>query len=185
MFYTSIRGRCPRLFNRSLSGCKSALRSGRGSLPPHFLVISIRPFQGRCITVLSHPWAMPTAIQFVPCGDTPRIFPFRGHGYLISPLRGHGPNISFSVGTAIQFFSPAGPRPEYFLFRGRCPRLFNRSLQAAPGRYFFRTIQFDIDRMCCTTTVLNGSSHSPPRASVVAKSISSSTRKRVLPSGRR
>ena len=120
MFYTSIRRRCPRLFNRSLSGCKSALRSGRGSLPPHFLVISIRPFQGRCITVLSHPWAMPTAIQFVPCGDTPRIFPFRGHGYLISPcggtgrifpfpwarlfnfspLRGRAPNISFSVGVA-------------------------------------------------------------------------------------
>src|SRR5438034_7496296 len=42
----------------------------------------------------------------------------------------------------------------------------------------FLKIQFDIARWCCTTTVLNGSSHCPPIDSVSRSNISSSTRKR-------
>lgn len=50
--------------------------------------------------------------------------------------------------------------------------------------YVFLTTQVAIARMFCTTTVLSGSSNSPPRELVMASSISSSTRKRSLPSGR-
>src|SRR5258705_1755256 len=45
------------------------------------------------------------------------------------------------------------------------------------GAHGFRTHQFDIERMCCTTTVFKGSSHSPPSEAVVASNICSSTRK--------
>lgn len=53
------------------------------------------------------------------------------------------------------------------------------------GVYVFRRHHVDIERMCCTTTVLSGSSISPPSDSDAARNIRSSTRKRSLPSGRR
>jgi hypothetical protein len=103
-------------------------------------------------------------------------------GYYLSPLRGEEPTIHRPLLTAHCLLLTAhcslgaGALLSFYITKG---------FRVTTGHYFLRTTQFDIERWCCTTTVLNGSSHSPPRASVVAKSISSSTRKRVLPSGRR